>query len=76
MGRSSDGIIGSKLPEGALCINCSNYLAQCRDLLKGQSPFDGKSRYCYFSPSMFNVPWGYTLPKEELDKLKEYRKHR
>ena len=66
----------SQLPPGKTCGDCLNYEAQCRDLLKGEKPFSSNTTICYFSPSLFNVPWGYTLPKEELEKLAEYKKHR
>ena len=52
-----ESITKSRLPSGATCSACSNYLPFCRSALAGQSPFDGKATICYWGEAklFFNV---------------------
>lgn len=62
---------------GKTCGECLNYEAQCSVFLgSDKGPLRPETDICYFSPSKFDIRWGWTLTKEELEVAKDYRRKR
>lgn len=67
----------SKLPEGQTCVACCNYESHCRTVLASSKGFlDPGTTICYWQPSRYGDPLGFSSTPEQLAVLREYRKAR